>query len=119
MADAVGRCVLGGVSAAVVGLLVVPGAFHASTADPTKDQTAQQVGTGGASGFASHWPVRSGGAPFSDRRERVDVDDRLVCLGRAPYPIDWISPPLCGAVAEGHIVNVDEHLVAWLAVPDH
>jgi hypothetical protein len=43
MADAVGKRVLGGVPAKVVGLTVVPLAAHAAVADTAQQDTAQRV----------------------------------------------------------------------------
>jgi len=112
-----GERVLGGVSAAVVGLFVVPAPLHPAVAQPASKEATQEVGPRCPAGFSDRGaPIR--GSPCSRGLEHLRVDQRLVGDAGGAYPGILVVPAQPGPVTRRHVLHVDQNLVAALATPD-
>ena len=102
--------------AAVVGLVVVPGAFHAAAALPAAHEPGERVVTPFercAMGRAALLVERG-----LRRVPELVGDERLVRLFFGVDPVVLVVPAHAGVVTERDVVHVEEDLVAFLTVPD-
>ncbi len=102
--------------AAVVGLVVVPGAFHASAAPAAAHETRERVVTA-----FERRPMRCAALPVEGSLRLVPElvgDQRFVCLFFGVDPVVLVVPAHASVVTERDVVDVEEDLVAFLAVPD-
>nr|WP_246554372.1 hypothetical protein [Nonomuraea jabiensis] len=114
----VGLRVLAGENAAVVRLAVVPAALHTPLTDAAEQQPPEDVRTRSPARLTSLL-----GASRS-RQQRLNLSEGLVLHQRlmsrllGPDPVVRVIPAKLGHVAEGDVVDVDEHLILALPVPD-
>ena len=93
-------------------------ALHAPLADAAPQAAAQGVGTAGAVRLV----LGGGGRPPGQQDlylvEGLAVDDQRVHDVLGPDPLAGLVPAHLGDVAEGDVVDVEQHLVFALLVPD-
>ena len=114
----VGQGVLGGEPAPVVGACVGPVALHAPVAHAAEQQAAQRVGVLGAVRLVLARP-RCGRRASAGPAAKVSssmIGGWTTSLG--VDPLAAVVPPHLGGVAEGDVVDVEQHLVFALPVPD-
>lgn len=102
--------------AAVVGAVVVPGAFHPSSALGAADPAGQQVASARFGGAGRRSAVA--GESFLDGVPLWAADQWWVGWLVRPDPLGRVVPPHPGLVAQADVSHVDEYFVAALTVPD-